>query len=220
MQPIPIKVVNVRVYAYFPPTQPLSEIILEGASGTYSVGTLTTNIFYNLDLTNEGTKVNPLTVHSKYYAVCETESGDTFTTPWMYCTNNSDQPQFGRTVSLGQHAEAMNARVTPVNDSEFIKLGPLTNISVSQVLPPPQIGQTTLLVNGSGYLISTKVGTPHEMGVQVDDGEMVHPIHQGMTNIMVSGTTQDGHRITQMGDTVVSAGRPLILLHKFVANNK
>ena len=220
MQPIPIKVVNVKVYAHFPPTQPLSELILEGASGTYSVGTLTTNVFYNLNLANEGQRVNPLVVHSKYYAVCETESGDTFTTPWMYCTNNSSQPQFGRTVSLGQHTDAMNARVTPVNESEFIKLGPLTNIVVSQPFPSPEPGQITLLVNGTGYLISTKVGTPHEMGVQVDDGEMISPIRQGMTNIMVSGTTQDGHRITQMGDTVVSAGKPLILLHQFVPNSK
>lgn len=215
MQPIPVKVKNVNVYAYFP-NQPLIEEVITGASGTYSVGTLLTNVFYNLDLTNGGTRKNPLVVHGKYYATGETESGEKFTTPWMYCTNNSDQPEFGRTIQLAAStADTSNVSLPMGDESGFIKLGPLTDITVSQLFPPPAIGQRTLITNGSGYIIATKIGTPHEMGVQVDSGDRLGQIIAGSKRIIITGTTQDGHRFSQIGLTVVSGGQPAIFLKEF-----
>lgn len=216
MVPIPVKVKNVSVFAYIDPRMPLSMLILEGASGTYSVGTLGLSIFYNLDLSNEGTKKNPLSVHGKYYATGETESGEKFTTPWMYCTDNSNQPTFGRTITAGAQADAAaDPGVLLANESSFIKLGPLTNITVSQLFPPPAIGQRTLIDNGSGYIIATRYGTPHEMGVQVDSGKRFGELTVGMKRIIITGTTQDGHRFTQSLDTCVSAGDPAIFLKEF-----
>ena len=215
MQPIPVKVKNVTVYAYFP-NQPLIEEVITGASGTYSVGTLLTSVFYNLDLTNGGTRKNPLVVHGKYYATGETESGEKFTTPWMYCTNNSDQPEFGRTIKLAaSNADAANVSLPMGDESGFIKLGPLTDITVSQEFPPPAIGQRTLITNGNGYIIATKIGTPHEMGVQVDSGDRLGQIVVGSKGVIITGTTQDGRRFSQVGLTVVSGGQPAIFLKEF-----
>jgi|TARA_B110000090_G_C13042945_1_gene316392 hypothetical protein len=48
MQPIPIKVKNATIYQYFNPLEPLTEVILTDGTGTYSLGTLGLNAFYNL----------------------------------------------------------------------------------------------------------------------------------------------------------------------------
>lgn len=214
MQSLPIKVKNVTIYAYFNPTEPLSEVVLENASGVYSIGTLGLNSFYNLNLDNEGKKVNPLNIHSKYYATGENENGDKFTTPWMYCLSDSDKPEFGRTISMGSTGN-VHPEVSTGDDSGYIQLGKLTDITVSEQLMPPAIGERIFIRNGSGNIIATKFGTPHEMGVQVDSGERTSVIPVGTRNIMISGKTEKGTTFSQSGMTVISNGKPAIFLHEF-----
>ncbi len=213
---IPVKVKNVTVYAYIDPREPLTEVVISGASGTYSVGSLGLNIFYNLDLTDGGKRQNPVFVHNRYFATCESEDGTVFTTPWMYCLDNSDQPKFGRTVTAFSPNDDI-AQVGPLvsNEDDYIKLSPLTNITVSQLFPPPLIGQRTLIEDGSGYIIATRIGTPHLMGVQVDTGKRVVPLIPGMKNVIITGKTADGHHFSNTGYTVVSAGEPAIFLQEF-----
>lgn len=215
MQPIPVKVKNVTLYAYFNPLEPLSEVVLSGASGTYSVGTLIMSIFYNLNIDNEGKKENPLNIHGKYFATAETESGEKITTPWMYCLDNSAQPKFGRTITLGQTNEADNAIAPVVDSSVYIKLAPLTDITVSQSFPSPEIGQRILISNGTGNIIATRFGTPHEMGIEVDSGQRFGGIVPGMKNIIISGKTKEGQIYSQTGYTVISGGEPAIFLREF-----
>lgn len=216
MQPIPIKVKNVTVYMYINPTEPLSVVILSNASGTYSVGTLGLNSFYNLNLDDKGKETNPLNVHGKYYAVCETQTGETFTTPWMYCLNNSDSPEFGRTIKMVSPTNSNADLAVPVaNTSGFITLGALTDITVSQLFTPPAIGQRTLISGGKGNIIATKIGTPHEMGVKVESGERFGTIPVGGKHIIISGKTKSGDTFSQTGYTVISGGEPAIFLKEF-----
>lgn len=218
MQAIPVPVKNVTVFAYFKPTEPLEEVIIEGATGTYSVGTLTTNIFYNLDLNDDGKRVNPLKVHGRYYAVFETEDGKRIVTPWMFCLDNSSTPKFGRTVSmLHEHTEAQAAVATPaiVDESDYIRLAPLHDITVSMLFPPPQIGQEILIENGVGFIIGTRIGTPHLMGIEVVDGDYVSKFYPGMKNIIASGKTDKGESYSRQHMTVISAGKPAIFLQQF-----
>ena len=213
MQPIPVRVKNVTIYAYFNPTEPLSEVILEGGAGTYSVGTLTTNVFYNLDLSNGGTRVNPLQVHGRYVAVFDVEGSGTVTSPWMYCLDNSKQPKFGRTVTFGEPTLSPDV-VGPLSTSanEYIKLSPMTNITATQVIPPPGIGEKPLIAEGSGYLIATRTGTPHLMGIQVDNGKRLNRLVQGMKNVAITGHLESGQVYTLLKTTVISADEPAIFL--------
>lgn len=215
MQAIPVKVKNITLYAYFSPIEPLTEVVLSGASGTYAVGTLMMSSFYNLDITNEGKQENPLAVHSKYYAVGETEDGSKFTTPWMYCLDNSKQPKFGRTITYGPTNTAETLGVSGSDASGYITLGALTDITVSQLFPGHATGQTTLIENGTGNIIATKYGTPHLMGVQVDHGDVVTPFSPDMKNIIISGKTEKGEVFSQTGYTAVSNGKPAIFLKEF-----
>ncbi|MBC8754259.1 hypothetical protein H2O64_06215 [Kordia sp. YSTF-M3] len=218
MQAIPVKVKNVTVYAYFNPIEPLEEVIITGATGTYSVGTLMTNIFYNLDLNADGKRHNPLNVHGKYYATGETSDGTKFTTPWMYCLENDATPTFGRTVSmLHSKHDIQNATINSAeaDPSDYITLGPLTDITVSQLFPAPEIGQLLLIENGKGNIIGTRIGTPHLMGVQVDSGDRVGRLVGGMKNIIITAKTKDGKPFSQIGLTTISAGKPAIFLRLF-----
>lgn len=215
MQGLPVKVKNVSVFANTDPREPLVIEILTGASGTYTIGTLFTNIFYNLDLTDGGKRENPLNVHTQYYATGETESGEKFSTPWMYCLDNSKEPKFGRTQTLAETNSDSDIAMPVVDESYYIKLGALTNITVSQSFTPPLIGQRLLIENGNGNIIATRVGTPHLMGVQVDSGDRVGEFSNGMKHIMISGKTKDGHFFSQAACTVVSNGKPAIFIRQF-----
>lgn len=214
MQPIPTKVKNVTIYQYINPLEPLTVVILSGGSGTYSVGTLGLNSFYNLILDNKGKETNPLNVHGKYYATFETESGHISTSPWMYCLSNSNEPKFGRTIRMVA-ADTSDVGVHVAHESGFITLGALTDITVSQFFPSPAIGQRTLLTNGTGNIIATKLGTPHEMGVQVDNADRLGPILAGSKNIIISGKTKKGYIFSQKGYTVISGENPTIFLKEF-----
>lgn len=215
MQGIPVPVKNIRIYKYFKPTEPIQELIIEGATGTYTVGTLTTNIFYNLDLNDDGKRVNPLNVHERYYATFETMDGKPTTTVWMFCLDNSDTPRFGRTINMLINDDVSHATPAIIDPSDYIRIAPLYDITVSQLFPPPAIGQRTLIENGTGYIIGTRIGTPHLMGVEVDNGDYVGKFAPGMKRIIITGRTENGELITRTDLTVISNGKPAIFLRTF-----
>ena len=214
---IPVKVKNVSIYPYLGigPIGPVVEPVLTGASGTYSVGTLTTHVYYNLNLSG-GKPNGKLGVHQKYIAMGEYESGGQFTTVWMFCTEADASPEFGRTINMiGSGDQEAGVADAAISVPPYIKLGPLTNITATLFFPPPAIGQMTLIENGTGNIIATKVGTPHEMGVEVISGTRVNRLSAGMHNIMITGKTKDGQTYTSGNMTVVGAGEPAVFLRLF-----
>ncbi|WP_281231802.1 hypothetical protein [Flavobacterium gelatinilyticum] len=214
MQPIPRKVKNVNVYPYIDwkggGVGPVILPVIEGASGTYAVGTLIRSVFYNLNLSSTGQ--TKLGIHQRYVAIGEYQDGTPFTTPWMYCTNAGDEPQFGRTINLLKpESEALNAEFLP----DYITLGPLTDITVTQSFPPPAIGEILLIENGAGNVIATRTGTPHEMGIEVSSGNRVGELRAGLRNIMITGKNKDGQNVTMGNLTCISPNEPAIFLHQF-----
>jgi len=214
MQPIPVKVKNVNVYPYVEwhggGVGPVILPVIEGASGTYAVGTLIMSVFYNLDL--NVTDKPKLGIHQRYVAMGETEDGTPFTTPWMYCTNAGNQPEFGRTITLNQPNSEVNdlASVPP-----YITLGALTDITVSQLFPPPAIGQVLLIEGGSGNIIATRTGTPHEMGVEVKGGKRFGNLRAGAKNIIITGKNSEGKTVTMGNLTCLDPNEPAIFLRLF-----
>ena len=218
MQPIPVKVKNVNVYPYVEwhggGVGPVILPVIENASGTYVVGTLIMSVFYNLDL--NVTEKPKLGIHQRYVATGETEDGTPFSTPWMYCTNASNQPEFGRTITLNQQdSEAINGGFVP----PYITLGPLTDITVSQLFPPPAIGQILLIENGSGNVIATRTGTPHEMGIEVKGGKRFGNLRAGAKNIIITGKNSEGKTVTTGNLTCLDVNEPAIFLRQFEPSN-
>ncbi len=220
MQPIPVKVKNVNVYPYIDfkggGPGPVILPVITNATGTYSVGTLGLYVFYNLNLTG-GKQVEKLLVHNSYIAVGEDENGSSFTSHWMYCLDAGTSPEFGlttRPLSNIGNASSGDANLS-LNVPPYIVLAPLTNVNVSQLFPPPAIGQVSLITNGTGNVIATKVGTPHETGVEVKGGTRSGLLHNGMTRIIVSGKTKDGHTLAFSGLTCLDARDPAIFFRLF-----
>jgi hypothetical protein len=218
MQAIPVKVKNVNVYPYVDwnggGVGPVILPVIEGAAGTYAVGTLLMSVFYNLNLDSQSQKPK-LGIHQRYVATGETEDGTPFTTPWMYCTNDSSQPEFGRTITINKEdSEAINTGSLP----EYITLGPLTDVTVSLLFPPPAIGQILLIENGSGNVIATRTGTPHEMGIEVTQGNRLSTLKAGMKNMIISGKNKDGKTVTMGNLTCLNPNEPAVFLHQFGNN--
>ena len=136
MQPISTKIKNVTIFKQFPEHETIIEEISSGGTGTYSVGTLGLNSYFNLSIDNQGTVTNSLNINERYYATFETETGQKSNTVWMYCSNNSKTPSFGRTITLGA-ADKNDTGVTIAEPSGFIQLGELTDITVTEYLTPP-----------------------------------------------------------------------------------
>lgn len=217
MFPIPVKVKNVNVYPYFSwhggGIGPVILPVIEGASGDYSVGTLLTNVFYNLNLSG-GQQSSPLVVHESYIAIGETEEGAPFTSHWMYCLSGGSEPTFGLTIS--SFYTSYNYETGNLNTPPYFTISPLTDITVSQLFPPPAIGQKLLITNGIGNIIATRVGTPHEMGVEVTSGDRVGLLSAGLQNIIITGKNADGNFISMGSLTCISAAQPAVFLRQLV----
>ena len=210
MQPIPVPVTNVSVYPYIPNVPIEVPPVITDASGTYSVGTLLTSIFYNLDLEG-GERKGDLQVGSTYYALA-TADGKTFQTHWMYCLEAGSNPRFGLTKNLLKPDEV---QASAAFGDQYINLGAVENVTVTQTFRPPAIGTVTLISDGVGELIATRTGTPHLMGFRVRNtaGSL---LHVGMQRITVRGErVSDGQEVGYSNMVCTDAGNPAVFLQDF-----
>jgi hypothetical protein len=224
MTPIPVTVKNVSIYPYINwPNHgghgPVVLPLLTGGEGTYSVGTLFTSVFYNLNISS-GTlhpENGTIELNGRYTAVGQYEDGSSFhTAVWEFCIETGSSPKFGRTISHAQSNQSM------ADESKSLVgwvppygiLGPLTDITVtySTLLDPIVI---KLIENGSGNIIYSLYGTPHIMGVKVDSGTRVGVLRNGMQNINIIGTTSAGTRYSAIDLTCLDAGDPAIFFRLF-----
>lgn len=200
MQPIPQKITEVSVYRYYR-FQPIeTPPVLTDASGTYSIGTLMTYIYYNMSL--EGGKVSePVQKGATYYAKAKTEDGTEFTTHWMYCLTDGPNPTFGATVNAvhGVSAPAADLNI----EDPYIKLEPVVDLTAVFSFPPPAIGSMEVQLGKNGYLIGTRIGTPHLMGFLVEKPEYHFAV--GTSDISVSAKTDRGQSISYPNLTCVES---------------
>ena len=214
MQGLPQSVHNVTIYPYIPsaPTivvQPVGE----NGVGTYSVGTLITQVFYNLDLNKLD---NPeLKKGAMYYAICTSQDGTQFQTPGMYCLEVGTTAKFGLTKNfLKPHTEEAYIKQ---DDGPYIVIADLEDINVVLPFQPPAIGQAQLIKGVKGQLIATKFGTPHLMGIRVDATSPL--IHTGEEGFQISGKQSDnGKDIIFSNMKCVSSENPSIFLQDFPGN--
>ncbi len=197
---------------------PVIPPVICDASGQYAVGTLFTNIFYNLNL-DDVTPKYPLRAGALYSATLTTASGATINTPAMICTNDGEDPKFGMTVhglsetGVGGHgAAAMEAAVVE-SPGDLIDLASLTDVTVTQTLAPPAIGTITRASGCKGELVATRTGTPHLTGFTVDLGKSGTRFEVGSTGYSVSGKRADTGDHVSLGRLTCRAGgaNPLFL---------
>ncbi len=229
MQPIPVPVTNVTVWPSIDwpghaGIGPVVPPVIENAHGTYAVGTLAMDIFYNLNLDAVQPRY-PLKAGAKYHASVTTADGKTLETPWMYCLNAGSNPKFGRTshaldsaagtaTGTASPADADSTRVCQATD--LIQLGALEDVTVAQQFQPPAIGTIVLVSGATGELVATRTGTPHLMGFTVNGGERLSHVRVGASRISISGKRVDnGDLVSYSSLTCRSNGDPALFLQTF-----
>ncbi|MEM6721513.1 MAG: hypothetical protein AAF611_19460 [Bacteroidota bacterium] len=71
-----------------------------------------------------------------------------------------------------------------------------------------------MIEKGVGFIIATRIGTPHLMGIEVVEGDRVSPFPAGLKNISASGKTEKGP-YSRQNLTAVSNGEPAVFLETF-----
>lgn len=213
MQPIPQPISDVTVYPHI--TTPIELLpVITGASGTYSIGTLATNIFYNMSLSG-GTQTSPLQEHAAYFAEAKDANGKTMRTHWMHCTETGPAPAFGLTVNLLH--PGVTAAAAPLDDGAFIKIEELTDFTSIYSFPPPEIGSMKVDLGKKGWLIATRVGTPHLMGFMIENPSLPTFYPVGATGISISAkSVRTGQSVGYSNLKLESVSNSAVFLQDFV----
>lgn len=187
MEPLPIKVKNVRVYPYIPDAPIEVPPVFESGAGTYSIGSLTTHLFYNLSLTNGTPRNGGAHAGVKYYAVYDSDSEKNQATPWMTCLQGGEQPRFGRTINALQPQPPAHSAADVEPQPNIAYRVHLSNIAVDMYVDPTE-PLTIPLINGASG-VATFVGLlpGGTWSVTAAGGRRVNPLNVG-TSVTLTGT--------------------------------
>ncbi len=214
MIPIPQPITNVSVYPYT--TAPIELMpVIENASGTYSVGTLTTHVYYNMDL-HGGERHGKLEKGGAYFAVATDKSGKSFRTHWMHCTDDGETPSFALTNNMAM--QNATAPALPLTEGNYIHIEELCDFTTIINFTPPAIGSAEVTLGDNGWLIGTRTGTPHVNGFLIKNPELPKFFAVGSKNISISAkSVKTGQIVTYSNLTLVSADADeCVFLQQFI----
>ena len=214
MTPIPQPITNVTVYPYI--TAPIELMpVIENATGTYSVGTLTTHVYYNMDL-HGGDRTGKLEKGGAYFAEATDAAGNRFRTHWMHCTDAGDSPTFGLTQNL-LHPQ-QTAPNFPIGDGPYIHIEELVDFTTMINFKPPAIGEMEINLGKAGWLIGTRTGTPHVNGFLIENPTLPNFYAVGSRNISISAQSKkSGKTVSYDNLTLVSANsKEAVFLQQFI----
>ncbi|AUH50347.1 hypothetical protein CXB49_05750 [Chromobacterium sp. ATCC 53434] len=203
MAPNPQPVTQVRIFPYIPDSHIIVPPVFVSGAGTYAVGTLGMNVFYNLDMNSGEAQNGGPQAGSKYYAIGKTSEGKEFTTTWLTCLKGGPTPQFGRTITHGRRASTAaptasdHAVSTASGFNEDIAISHqvhMEDVVINAYIHPTEPLMLPLIADGKG--IASYV--PHgSWSITVTGGERVNPLQVGM-------------RVTAHG-TNVATGKPFFI---------
>ncbi|HUN42517.1 MAG TPA: hypothetical protein VMU81_19665 [Acetobacteraceae bacterium] len=188
MQEIPQPVTGVSVYPYLPhiPIEVPAHFVR--GVGTYAVGTLMMDIFYNLDLV-EGTPLHGGVVAGvNYYALCQGADGETFQTPWMTCLQGGSAPRFGRTIAPVHETDAAaGTDATP----DIAYQVHLRDVSVDLYVNPIEPLVVPLIRGASGIAKFAGLLPGGTWSAAVTGGRRVNTLRKGM-RVSIGGINVNG----------------------------
>ncbi|MEL6716078.1 MAG: hypothetical protein AAFP86_20015 [Planctomycetota bacterium] len=232
MQGLPKPVTDVTVWpeVHMPPhlgIGPVVPPVIEHGRGTYTVGTLFLDVFYNLDLTQLDLRY-PLHAGARYVAQATAEDGSVFRSPALICLNDGPRPRFGRTSGPGLErsgAAASTSAAVPqtvashdVGPGDLIQLAALKDVSITYTLPRPAIGTVEYASGCPGELVAARTGTPHLTGFTVQVGGRGLAVAVGSTGYSVTGRRVDNGDFVSLGNlTCRASGTNPVFLQSFPA---
>ncbi|ANQ51512.2 hypothetical protein MY04_4168 [Flammeovirga sp. MY04] len=222
MQTKLVLVKNVSIYAYSDNLELKHIEIISKLSGVYTIKTIGLNSFFELNLTHQQDEELMVKLHHQYYALGETEEGNSFITPRMFCVDTTPSIILGR--PLGDDDQGLKTKQNKMEtfydkSTKFKTVGILTNINVSERFSPPNIGQRLLIKEGVGRVIAAhKDPLSSSSIIIIDEGEIYDPILKGPRDIIISGIKENGDRFIQLGHQCITDALPHIFIKKVEAD--
>jgi len=198
MQPIPTPVTNVTICLYDGDAIAEMVVWIDG-DGTYSVGTLTTDVFYNLNITSgEAVNAGPQK-KQRYYATYTDAKGQKGRTPWLYCLTSGNKPTFGRTEGLRSDDEAVS--------SDIAYRIPLKNVTVRASVPKVEPLELIYLTDSEGEAMFEGMLPEGQWSVVLKGGKVVNPLTVGDEVVITSNNSGDAYTVpTTLRCTAVEDG--------------
>lgn len=190
--------------------------VVTGGHGTYVIDASGVGVGYELDITGgtiEHPPIGKLMVGGTYVARMTDEDGNPVSSPPITCTS---EDALGQTFAAFQVTNGTGPAVAAesVDAGDLIILEPLTDMGGIMSDEPGELVMS-LFTNGTGNVVATRAGTPHLMGVRVDQAEWTNRVGVGTHQITVSGRRRDGKPVVYTNLTVVATEPDTIFLQHF-----
>ncbi|KIC48173.1 hypothetical protein [Tateyamaria sp. ANG-S1] len=174
---------DISIYPYYRGVPLEVDAVAQARRGSYVSGFIAGQSYYTLDL------IEPLAAHDLHVGAtytCTAIGPDKrpLKTHWLFCTALAPSPKFG----ISKHWSNPNSffAVLPDMDTILVHLEELTDIVA---VFPSAAGSTSLSqaqIGRTGWLVMTRIGCPHMIGILVKAPILPSGITQGSRDIVLS----------------------------------
>jgi hypothetical protein len=155
-------VTSVQVFPYIPGIVCDAEPVVLNASGTYSSARIMHSHMHLLHL-EPGCAVSRLQVGASYSWNGVSQSGQSLSSHWLYCTSLGNELTFGTVLNLERR---MQAAPLPTQASvEPIKLEALADLTSIERSPNPVFDHVQVQLGSEGWLVMTHMTVPACIGI-------------------------------------------------------
>ena len=174
---------EIRVFPYYRGVPLEVDAVGKASSGKYEAGFFAGQSYYTLDL-DDWTEIREVHVGATYTCTAISKDGRPLKTHWMFCTSVAGRPTF----SISRHWTDPNnfAPVLPLCDTSLVHLEQLTDMVATL---PRAVGDDSLLqaqIGTSGWLVMTRIGCPHMIGILIDDAVLPSHMCQGASDLVIT----------------------------------
>ena len=174
---------EIRVFPYYRGVPLEVDAVGRAGSGKYKAGFFACQSYHTLDL-DDWTEIREVHVGATYVCTAISKDGRPLKTHWMFCTSVAGRPTF----SISRHwADPNNfAPVLPDCDTSLVHLEELTDMVATL---PRAVGDVSIVqaqVGTVGWLVMTRIGYPHMIGILINDPVLPSHMCQGASDFVIT----------------------------------
>ena len=174
---------EIRVFPYYRGVPLEVDAVGMATSGRYEAGFFAGQSYYTLQL-DDWSEIREVHVGATYTCTAISQDGRPLKTHWMFCTSVAGKPTF----SISRHWTDPNnfAPVLPLCDTSLVHLEELTDMVATLPRAVGYNGIAQAQIGTSGWLVMTRIGCPHMIGIMIEDAVLPSHMCQGSSDLVIS----------------------------------